>query len=114
MDGETAQLSVDRRYVRLVRLAYLVLPATGRRRYRLAIAQRIVDNSLSRPSWRFANGGRGFAPTRARVLRYAMRPPRRFRVGLARRLRSLPQGGPPTAPRWAARGGGRRTAGGIS
>jgi hypothetical protein len=64
----------------LVRLAYFVLPGKGKRIYRLALARRIVD--------RTAGGDR--VRRRTRVLRRAMRPPRRFRIGLGPWLRAMP------------------------
>jgi hypothetical protein len=99
MDDETTTRSAaDRRYARLVRLAYLVLPAMGRRRYRLAIAQRIVDTSLDPGRGRGGRAGdHAYAPMRSRVLRQAMHPPRRLRIGLGRWLRGLPKG-PPALP----------------
>ncbi|HEY8482520.1 MAG TPA: hypothetical protein VIL71_22070, partial [Spirillospora sp.] len=74
-------------YGELVRMAYFVLPGTGKRVYRLAIARRIVD--------RTARGARdrspaGLARRRTRVLRRAMRPSRRLRIGLGPWLRALP------------------------
>ncbi|RAY11733.1 hypothetical protein DPM19_29425 [Actinomadura craniellae] len=65
-------------------MAYLVQPGTGRRVYRLAVARRIVDGAL-------AHRPRGtYAKTRTRVLRRAMDPPRRLRIGLGPWLRALP------------------------
>ncbi|MFI0407483.1 hypothetical protein [Actinomadura sp. 3N508] len=68
-------------------MAYFVLPGTGKRVYRLAIARRIVDGT--------ARGARdrspaGLARRRTRVLRRAMRPSRRLRIGLGPWLRALP------------------------
>ncbi|RFS82699.1 hypothetical protein D0T12_24960 [Actinomadura spongiicola] len=68
-------------------MAYFVLPGTGKRVYRLAIARRIVDGT--------ARGARdrspaGYARRRTRVLRRAMRPSRRLRIGLGPWLRALP------------------------
>ncbi|WUI02339.1 hypothetical protein OHR68_11195 [Spirillospora sp. NBC_00431] len=68
-------------------MAYFVLPGRGKRVYRLAIARRIVDGT--------ARGARdrspaGFARRRTRVLRRAMRPSRRLRIGLGPWLRALP------------------------
>jgi hypothetical protein len=106
---------LDKRYVKLVRLAYLVLPATGRRSYRLAIAQRIVDASLPRRAWsdRAAGDRAGartagraitgaYAPIRGQVLRQAMNPSPWLRIGLGSRLRRLPKPGPATPARLAA------------
>jgi len=97
-----AGAKIDKRYARLVRLAYLVLPATGRRRYRLAIAQRIVEASLPRRSWSDRAADHAYAPIRSRVLRHALRPPRRLRVGLGPQLRRLPKTVPSTPARLAA------------
>jgi hypothetical protein len=97
-----AAARADRRYARLVRLAYLVLPATGRKRYRLAIAQRIVDGCVPRRIQGSRAVDQAYAPIRSRVLRQAMRPPRRLRVGLGPRLRSLPKTVPSTPARLAA------------
>ncbi|HEU5158731.1 MAG TPA: hypothetical protein VFU43_17165 [Streptosporangiaceae bacterium] len=101
-----ADNGVGKRYAKLVRLAYLVLPATGRRSYRLAIAQRIVDASLPRRSWGDGAADRvlrgAYAPIRSQVLRQAMRPSPRLRIGLGPRLRRLPRPGPPTPGRLAA------------
>ncbi|MFG2243840.1 hypothetical protein [Spirillospora sp. NPDC048823] len=74
-------------YGDLVRLAYFVLPGTGKRGYRLAIARRIVDTT--------ARGVRdrspaGLARRRTRVLRRALRPSRRLQIGLGPWLRALP------------------------
>ncbi|HEX6468474.1 MAG TPA: hypothetical protein VF069_05210 [Streptosporangiaceae bacterium] len=104
MDDETTPRSAaDRRYARLVRLAYLVLPAVGRRRYRLAIAQRIVDTSLERGGGRGARpGDHAYAPIRSQVLRQAMYPRRRLWIGLNRWLRGLPDGAPAMPARLAA------------
>ncbi|WP_187412472.1 hypothetical protein [Actinomadura syzygii] len=68
-------------------MAYFVLPGRGKRVYRLAVARRIVDGT--------ARGARdrspaGYARRRTRVLRRAMRPSRRLRVGLGPWLRALP------------------------
>ncbi|TMQ91601.1 hypothetical protein ETD83_30225 [Actinomadura soli] len=68
-------------------MAYFVLPGKGKRVYRLAIARRIVDGT--------ARGARdrspaGLARRRTRVLRRAMRPSRRLRIGLGPWLRALP------------------------
>jgi hypothetical protein len=104
-DGKAikAYSGAGRKYMNLVRLAYFVLPATGRRQYRLAIAQRIVDLSLPPRAW---NDRRirdtAYAPIRIRVLRRAMDPPRRLRVGLGRRLRNLPPAVPGTPEALAA------------
>ncbi|WP_018657946.1 hypothetical protein [Actinomadura flavalba] len=71
------------RYGDLVWLAYLVLPAEGRRTYRIALARRIADAAVT---------GRRRSPhvRRTRVLRRALRPPRRLRAGLGPWLRALP------------------------
>jgi hypothetical protein len=74
---------LERRYRDLVRLAYLILPGNGRRIYRLAIAQRIVDGCVPR-------GGRSYARMRTRVLKRAVRPGWRLRIGLRPWLRALP------------------------
>jgi hypothetical protein len=92
----------DKKYVKLVRLAYLVLPATGRRSYRLAIAQRIVDTSLPRRSWSERASEHAYAPIRCQVVRQAMRPSPWLRIGLGPRLRRLPKPGPATPARLAA------------
>ncbi|MFI0372455.1 hypothetical protein ACH35V_31710 [Actinomadura sp. 1N219] len=68
-------------------MAYFVLPGKGKRVYRLAIACRIVDGT--------ARGARdrspaGLARRRTRVLRRALRPSRRLRIGLGPWLRALP------------------------
>ncbi|REE94994.1 hypothetical protein [Thermomonospora umbrina] len=83
---------LERRYRDLVRLAYLVLPGKGKRIYRMAVAQRIVDgefplvgNRAARPGGRYS-----YARTRTRVLRRAMRPSWRLRIGLGPWLRGLP------------------------
>ncbi|MBW8485418.1 hypothetical protein [Actinomadura parmotrematis] len=77
-------------YCDLVWLAYFVLPGEGPRRVRLATARRIVDG---------AHGTRfgGDERRRAKVLRKAMRPPRRLRAGLGPWLRALPAGLPDAA-----------------
>ncbi|MBC6459498.1 hypothetical protein [Actinomadura sp. HBU206391] len=79
---------VDRHYRELVRLAYLVLPGRRRRIYRLAIARRIVDESLPRRPGR--NPGRAYARARTRVLRRAIVPSWRLQVMLGPWLRALP------------------------
>jgi hypothetical protein len=79
---------VDRHYRQLVRLAYLVLPGRRRRIYRLAIARRIVDESLPRRPGR--NPGRAYARARTRVLRRAIVPSWRLRFMLGPWLRALP------------------------
>ncbi|GAA3923139.1 hypothetical protein GCM10023085_00370 [Actinomadura viridis] len=68
-------------YRDLVRLAYFVLPGTGSRVYRLAMARRIVEVTGARG---------GHARRRTRVLRRAMRPSRRWRIGLGPWLRAAP------------------------
>ncbi|KAB2345123.1 hypothetical protein [Actinomadura rudentiformis] len=84
-----ARTEAESHYRDLVRLAYFVLPGNGKRFYRLAIAQRIVDGVL-------AGGGflglrrRTPAKQRTKVLRMAMRPSWRLRIGLGPWLRALP------------------------
>ncbi|GLZ12397.1 hypothetical protein Acsp04_26320 [Actinomadura sp. NBRC 104425] len=71
-------------YRDLVRLAYFVQPGRARRVYRMAVARRIVDEAVTRRP-------RGdLARQRTRVLRRAMRPSRRLRIGLGPWLRALP------------------------
>ncbi|GAA2589362.1 hypothetical protein SMC26_16845 [Actinomadura fulvescens] len=87
-EAAMARTEAEAHYRDLVRLAYFVLPGNGKRFYRLAIAQRIVDGVL----------GGGFPGVRARtaakqrtkVLRMAMRPSWRLRIGLGPWLRALP------------------------
>lgn len=79
---------IDRRYRELVRLAYLVLPGRRKRIYRLAIARRIVDESLPRRAGR--NPGRAYTRARTRVLRRAILPSWRLRFMLGPWLRALP------------------------
>lgn len=84
---------LERRYRDLVRLAYLILPGKGRRLYRLALAQRIVDCEFPLVSIRPArpgSGRHGYARMRARVVRRAMNPSWRLRIGLGPWLRGLP------------------------
>lgn len=82
---------LERRYRDLVRLAYLVLPGTGKRIHRLAVAQRIVDGEFPLLGGRAARPGRyGYARMRTRVLRRSMRPAWWLRVGLGPWLRGLP------------------------
>lgn len=87
-------LVLERRYRDLVRLAYLVLPGKGKRIYRLAIAQRIVDGVLpvmaGRARRQARAGHNSYARLRTRVLRRAMRPSWRLRIGLGPWLRALP------------------------
>src|SRR5581483_3103985 len=73
---------MDRLYPELVRLAYLVLPATGPRKYRLALARRIAEESLPRG----AVQRHTVARARTRVLAKAMHPGHRLRIGLGRWL----------------------------
>ncbi|TDC45846.1 hypothetical protein E1281_29315 [Actinomadura sp. KC345] len=68
-------------------MAYFVLPGTGKRVYRLAIARRIVDASARGPRDR---SPAGLARRRTRVLRRALRPSRRLHIGLGPWLRALP------------------------
>ncbi|MGH3392232.1 MAG: hypothetical protein ACRDOO_25440, partial [Actinomadura sp.] len=79
---------VDRTYRELVRLAYLILPGKRKRIFRLAIAQRIVDESL--PRWVARNPGRAYVRARTRVLRRAMLPSWRLQIALGPWLRALP------------------------
>jgi hypothetical protein len=79
---------VDRTYRELVRLAYLILPGKRKRIFRLAMAQRIVDESL--PRWAERNPGRAYARARTRVLRRAMLPSWRLQIALGPWLRALP------------------------
>ncbi|MEO5877288.1 MAG: hypothetical protein ABIS86_07945 [Streptosporangiaceae bacterium] len=87
-------IAAEKRYRELVRLAYLILPGRGSREYRLAMARRIVDRNLPRRPV----SGKAFTDARERVLRQAMKPPRRLRVRLVPWLRGLP----PTVPGNAA------------
>ncbi|MFC6935589.1 hypothetical protein ACFQHO_38415 [Actinomadura yumaensis] len=83
----------ETRYRDLVRLAYFVLPGKGKRVHRLAVARRIVDGATARRPSRDARRGDAAADEarrRTRVLRTAMRPPRRLGVGLGPWLRALP------------------------
>src|SRR5512139_410516 len=80
--------TLDRRYHDLVRLAYLVLPGRGNRVYRLAMARRIVDQSIPRRAGR--RRPQLDARVRARVLDRAMYPSRLLRVGIGPWLRALP------------------------
>ncbi|XRQ13682.1 hypothetical protein ACN3XK_23180 [Actinomadura welshii] len=68
-------------------MAYFVLPGTGKRVYRLAIARRIVDATARGPRDR---SPAGLARRRTRVLRRALRPSRRLHIGLGPWLRALP------------------------
>jgi len=77
-----ARSELDRRYSELVRLAYLVLPGDHSRKYRLALARRIVGENLPRAAVRHPD--RAHARARSRVLARAMRPGRRLRIGLGR------------------------------
>ncbi|MEU5879103.1 hypothetical protein [Spirillospora sp. NPDC047279] len=77
-----SRAATESQYRDLVRLAYFVLPGKGKRFYRLAVAQRVVDGVMAR---------RGdVARQRTRVLRRSMRPSWRLRVGLGPWLRALP------------------------
>jgi hypothetical protein len=87
-------IAAEKRYRELVRLAYLILPGDGTREFRLAMARRIVDRNLPRRPV----SGKAFTEARERVLRQAMRPPRRLRFRLVPWLRGLP----PTVPGNAA------------
>jgi hypothetical protein len=87
---------IDDEYRRLVRLAYLVLPGRQKRVYRLAIARRIVAQSLPRRA-RYA-AGKGHARARTKVLRRAILPSWRLRVMLGPWLRALPARLPDPAP----------------
>lgn len=69
-------------------MAYFVLPGTGRRVYRLAIARRIVDGAAR---GRADRSPAAAARRRTRVLRRAMRPSRRLQIGLGPWLRALPE-----------------------
>lgn len=79
---------LDRRYTELVRLAYLVLPGDKPRKYRLALARRIVEESL--PYRAARNQESTHSAARTRVLRRALRPRYRLRIGLGRWLDELP------------------------
>src|SRR5258708_6057568 len=79
---------LDRRYTELVRLAYLVLPGDKPRKYRLALARRIVEESLQYRAAR--NQESTHSAARTRVLRRALRPRYRLRIGLGRWLDELP------------------------
>ncbi|MFC0040174.1 hypothetical protein [Actinomadura rayongensis] len=70
-------------YRDLVWLAYLVLPDRGTRTRRIALARRIADAAVA---------GRPHDPRRrrTRVLRRAVRPPRRLALGLGPWTRALP------------------------
>ncbi|TDC78813.1 hypothetical protein [Actinomadura sp. 7K507] len=68
-------------------MAYFVLPGTGKRIYRLAVARRIVDATARGPRDR---SPAGLARRRTRVLRRALRPSRRLHIGLGPWLRALP------------------------
>lgn len=87
-------IAAEKRYRELVRLAYLILPGEGSREVRLATARRIVDRNLPRRPV----SGKTFTEARERVLRQAMKPPRRLRIRLIPWLRGLP----PTVPGNAA------------
>jgi hypothetical protein len=83
-----AKSETDRRYSELVRLSYLVLPGDRPRKYRLALARRIVDES--RPQRAVRDPGKAQVQVRTRVLARSMRPRRRLRIGLGRWLSALP------------------------
>ncbi|WP_026414959.1 hypothetical protein [Actinomadura oligospora] len=91
----TTKARAEALYSDLVRLAYLVLPGTEKRVYRLALARRIVDGVLSGrmglgvpPG--AADGEVAQAQLRARVLRRAARPSGLLRFGLNPWLKALP------------------------
>ena len=79
-------VKMDLRYPEFVRLAYLVLPEGGSRKYRVALACRIAGEAMPRRA--VGDVGRATAQTRTRVLARAMRLGRvsrlRLRVGLGR------------------------------
>lgn len=87
---------LDRLYPELVRLAYLVLPATGPRKYRLALARRIAEESLPRRT--AGRPERVVAHARTRALARAMRPGHRLRIGLGRWLADAPSPGSAAFP----------------
>jgi len=94
-DGATRRTEADKaqaeeRYRELVRLVYFILPGTGKRTRRMAMACRIVESTG-------ALGG-GHDRLRTRVLRRAMRPSPLWRIGLRPWLRRLPPRLPPVAP----------------
>ncbi len=80
-----ANTATESPYSELVRMAYFVLPGRGRRVNRLAVARRIVDGTARRD-----RSPAALARRRTRVLRRAMRPPRRLHIGLGPWLRALP------------------------
>jgi hypothetical protein len=90
-----AQSEMDRRYSELVRLSYLILPGDRPRKYRLALARRIVDESM--PQRVVRNPEKTYAQVRTRVLFKSMRPRRRLRIGLGRWLSALPAALPESA-----------------
>ncbi|GAA2416926.1 hypothetical protein GCM10010191_29210 [Actinomadura vinacea] len=81
---------MDAEYRELVRLAYFILPGKGKRTYRLALARRIVDRAGGHALGFGLGRHRGRAWRRTRVLRHAMRPRRRWQIGLRPWLRSMP------------------------
>lgn len=87
-----AQYEMDRHYPELVRLAYLMLPGDRPRKYRLALARRIAEESL--PRRRVGNTAKAHAKARTRVLARSMRQGpvsrARLRIGLVRWLGELP------------------------
>ncbi|RMI32048.1 hypothetical protein, partial [Actinomadura harenae] len=94
-DDVTTKARAEALYGDLVRMAYLVLPGTEKRVYRLALARRIVDGALSGPLGLVAplgtaEAGSAEARLRARVLRRAARPSRLLRAGLNPWLKALP------------------------
>jgi hypothetical protein len=90
-----AQSEMDWRYPELVRLSYLILPGDRPRKYRLALARRIVDESM--PHRVVRNPKKTCAQVRTRVLSKSMRPRRRLRIGLGRWLSAIPGGLPGSA-----------------
>jgi hypothetical protein len=90
------QPEMDRLYPELVRLAYLVLPGAGSRKFRLALARRIAEESLPRRAVR--RPYRAQARARRRALARAMRPRRRLRVGLGRWVAEAPSPGSAAFP----------------
>jgi hypothetical protein len=88
LEEVSAKSEMDQRYPELVRMAYLVLPGDRPRKYRLALARRIVDESLPQRAAR--NPGKAYVQVRTRVLARSMRPRWRLRIGLGRWLSALP------------------------
>lgn len=88
--GSEIASQMDRRYPEFVRLAYLVLPEGGSRKYRLALACRIAGEAMPRrPVTDLACAA---ARTRTRVLARAMRLGRMRRLRLRVGLRRWPAG----------------------